>query len=96
MSKYTPKFTGAEINEKLSKVNQEYTIGEKTKLAALENYDDSEFVAAVSELQTNKANAADVYNKEETDSAIIANVSEIVAGARGRHGRGRPTDQRLG
>ena len=81
MSKYTSKFTGAEIDGKLSKVNQEYTIGEKTKLAALENYDDSELVAAVSELETNKANKNDVYNKTETDNAITAKVAELVAGA---------------
>lgn len=36
---------------------------------------------SVEELQTNKANATDVYNKEETDSAITAKVSEIVADA---------------
>lgn len=96
MSKYTSKFTGAEIDGKLSKVNQEYTIGEKTKLAALENYYDSELVAAVSELQTSKVNASDVHTKSETDSAITANVSEILAGARWRHGLGRPTDQHLG
>ena len=36
---------------------------------------------SVEELQTSKANADDVYNKEEADSAITAKVSEIVAGA---------------
>lgn len=121
MAKYISEFTGIEIDERLSKVNEEFTSEEKEKLAALENYDDSEILAVVGDkvdkvegkglstndftneekdklsvlenyddsgitksiedLEENKANAADVYNKEETDTKITEKVAEIVAGA---------------
>lgn len=121
MDKYQSRFTGVEIDARLAKVNQEFTLEEKEKLSGLVNYDDTEvwevletrvekvegkglssndftdddksklnglynyddttITQAVEELQTSKANADDVYNKEETDSAITAKVSEIVAGA---------------
>lgn len=41
----------------------------------------SQHTVSISSLNTNKANAADVYTKNQTDAAITAKVAEIVAGA---------------
>ena len=61
--------------------SNDFTDDDKSKLNGLHNYDDTAINQAVEELQTSKANASDVYTKTETDSAITAKVSEIVAGA---------------
>lgn len=84
MDKYTSKFTGAEIDEKLNKVNQEYTSEEKTKVAALENYDDTQLVAAVNALETNKVNREegkglstnDFTTEEKNKLAVLENYDD--------------------
>lgn len=42
MDKYQSRFTGVEIDARLAKVNQEFTLEEKEKLSGLVNYDDTE------------------------------------------------------
>lgn len=62
--------------EKRASADKELQTGIKANAESV-----SELEKSVEELQTSKANVADVYNKEETDDAITAKVSEIVAGA---------------
>ena len=47
-----------------------FTTQEKTKLANLENYDDTEIKADIQELDTNKANKSETYTKTETDTLL--------------------------
>lgn len=42
---------------------------------------DTKILEAINELEINKANKSDVYNKTETDKVITEKVAEIVAGA---------------
>ena len=42
---------------------------------------DKKILEAINELEINKANKSDVYNKTETDEIITEKVAEIVAGA---------------
>ena len=42
---------------------------------------DTKILEAINELEINKANKSDVYNKTETDKIITERVAEIVAGA---------------
>ena len=44
-------------------------------------YNDTKILEAINELEINKANKSDVYNKTETDEVITEKVAEIVAGA---------------
>lgn len=42
---------------------------------------DTKILESINELEINKANKSDVYNKTETDKVITEKVAEIVAGA---------------
>lgn len=48
----------------------DFTTTEKNKLANLENYDDTEIKADITDLQTNKANKSETYTKTETDALL--------------------------
>ena len=62
---YDDRLTAVE-NDKVDKVEgkglstNDYTDSEKTKLASLENYDDTEIKADITDLQNNKANTSDL------------------------------------
>lgn len=81
VKKFESKYTSEEIEGKLDKVNQEFTSEEKEKLTTLNNYNDADIQQRITELENNKANKSDVYNKTETDNLITSKVAEIVAGA---------------
>ncbi|MGN0594818.1 MAG: hypothetical protein ACI4I6_06630 [Hominimerdicola sp.] len=80
-------YVDSELSGKVDKADgmglssNDYTTAEKDKLASLENYDDSTVNSAIADLQTSKANTADVYTKTETDTKITEKVAEIVADA---------------
>lgn len=80
MVKYTSKFTGIEIDERLSKVNEEFTSEEKEKLAALENYDDSEILAAVEDkvdkVEGKGLSTNDFTNEEKNKLSALENYDD--------------------
>jgi hypothetical protein len=58
-----------------------FSNGEKEKLAGLENYDDTQVKTDIINLQTSKANVDEVYTIAQTNSAIATEVAKIVADA---------------
>ena len=52
--KYKLKYSAQELEDKLDKVDQEYSLEEKEKLNGLENYDDSQIKSDVNTLTENK------------------------------------------
>lgn len=54
-----------------------YTTEEKTKLAGLSNYDDTEVKSDISSLSTNKADKSTTYTKTEVDN-LIPDVSSFI------------------
>lgn len=86
-SVYTKSETDSKLSGKVDKVSgmglsqESFTTAEKSKLAALENYDDTAVKEDITALKSGKANKSDVYTKTETDSKITSKVAEIVSGA---------------
>lgn len=80
MAKYISEFTGIEIDERLSKVNEEFTSEEKEKLAALENYDDSEVLAAVEDkvdkVEGKGLSTNDFTNEEKDKLSTLENYDD--------------------
>ena len=86
-SVYTKSETDSKLSGKVDKVSgmglsqESFTTTEKSKLAALSNYNDTAVKADIAALKSGKANKSDVYTKTETDSKITSKVAEIVSGA---------------
>ena len=72
-----------ELSNKVDKVagkglsTNDYTTDEKTKLASLENYDDTQVKSDITSLETNKADKSTTYTKSEVDS-LIPDVSNFI------------------
>lgn len=54
-----------------------FTDAEKTKLSGLSNYDDTTVTAAISGLQTDKADADSVYTKTEADALLSGKAATV-------------------
>ena len=81
--KFKSKYTGTQIENKLDNVEAKFTATEKTKLANLENYDDSEIKADIEAVQTGldtvNQNISELQKTTEQNQSDISDLQSDTA-----------------